>query len=336
MYKRDFYKRLQVILIKDTKMNRIISLLLLFFVSMLLPAQINQYKKKFRHGLWITYHDEAKTKIYSKGRYNVGIQKGKWEFYNEDGACIKKERYKRKKIKVRLFYPTGQLQKKGSAKLELADSLYHYYFTGEWKCYNTKGELEKKEYYEKGQMINDVLYKTSEMPMFNDSLAKQLKSLYNAFYRYSDSVTYVKRNFGTQTAQYKRMMKLDRENDSLIKEGIARIVAKFNYPTKEQVGAEYTTLFFLISSYDQLTKENYYELIVGASEKGVLNKKDVSFFIDKVKVGRKEPQVYCTQFKIEKDKIKYYPVSEMEKLNDRRSSVGLEPLEINKLLFTAY
>lgn len=317
-------------------MNRFICLLALYFITIVLSAQTNKYRNKLRHGLWIKYHDSVNSKIESKGRYKNGLQKGKWEFYNQDGICVKKEKFKRKKIKVELFYPNGKLQKRGIARLELTDSLYRYYFTGEWRCYNRKGELEKLEYYEKGHMIKDVLFKTSELPSFNDSLAKQIKILYNLYYQYADSVTYVKRNYGAHTYQYKRMMKLEFANDSLIKLGIENITSKFGYPPKEMVGEEYVTLFFLISSYDLSIKEKYYDLIVSASDNGVLSKRDISFFIDKVKVGRKEPQIYGTQFRWKNDVPVYYPIEAPEKLNERRRVVGLDELELLDLKFEGY
>ncbi len=328
-------KSLSMILKGKSILFMLILLLLLGF-KIPLFSQANQYKNKLRHGKWITYHDDAKLKPASKGKYKSGMQKGKWQFYDEEGNCIKRENYKKRKIKVRLFYPGDKIWKKGLAKLELTDSLYRYYFTGEWKCYNRKGELEKLEYYEKGHMIKDVLFKTSELPSFNDSLAKQIKVLYNLYYQYADSVNYVKRNYGAQTYQYKRMMKLEFANDSLIKLGIESITSKFGYPPKEMVGEEYVTLFFLISSYDLSIKEKYYDLIVSASDNGVLSKRDVSFFIDKVKVGRKEPQIYGTQFRWKNDNPVYYPIEAPEKLNERRRVVGLDELELLDLKFEGY
>jgi hypothetical protein len=300
-------------------------------------AQTNQYKNKLRSGLWITYHDSLKTKLDTKGRYKKGMQRGKWLTYDEAGNLTKREVYRRKKIRVQIYKPGNKLVKEGLAKVELNDSLYHYYFQGRWKSYNLKGELEKIEYYDQGKVVNEQLYKTSETPNFNDSLAKELKWLFNAYYQYADSVRYVKNNYGPQTQQYIRIRKLEAANDSMIRDHMERIIHAYGYPPKDMVGEEYTTLFFLISSYGQEVKEKYYEVIVAAADKGTLSWKDVSYFVDKVKVGRKEPQTYGTQSITDKNyNPLYYPIAEPEQLNERRRKVGLEEVDVKALKFTKY
>ena len=297
----------------------------------------NKFKNKQRNGYWITYFDDAKTKSQVKGKYKNGKQVGKWYHYTESGKLEKREIYRRKKVKVAYYYPTGEVMRKGNAKLILLDTLYHFYFAGEWKCYNLKGELSKKEYYEMGRITSEVLFKTKETPQFNDSLVKAIKQLYSDFYKWNDSITYITRNYGKATTQYQRIKKIEATNDSSIFSRIDLITKKFGYPSKEMVGEEYTTLFFLISSYGIDIKDKYYDLIVDAAQKGILEKKDVSFFVDKVKVAHKLPQVYGTQFVYTNNyEMLYYPIADTNLVNSKRKEVGLDELILNELKFTKY
>ena len=65
-------------------------------------------------------------------------------YYAKTGEVQKREIYKRKKVKVTYYYPSGVVLRKGTAQLILSDTLYKFYFTGEWKCYTAKAELQKK------------------------------------------------------------------------------------------------------------------------------------------------------------------------------------------------
>ncbi|MBK6836321.1 MAG: hypothetical protein IPG89_19490 [Bacteroidetes bacterium] len=297
----------------------------------------NKYKNKQRSGYWVTYYDETRAKPQVKGKYKNGRQVGKWYHYTPNGDIEKKEIYKRKKVKVTYYYPSGEVLRKGNAKLILLDTLYRFYFTGEWKCYTIKGELSKMEYYEMGEIKNVVLFKTTDTPQFNDSLVKVIKGLYNDFYKWNDSITYITRNYGKATWQYQRIKKIEAANDSSIFSRMDLIIKKFGYPSKEMVGEEHTTLFFIISSYGIEIKDKYYDLIVAAGQKGILDKKDVSFFVDKVKIAHKLPQVYGTQFAYTNNyEMLYYPIEDINTVNIKRKEVGLEDLKISELKFIKY
>jgi ribosomal 50S subunit-associated protein YjgA (DUF615 family) len=55
-------------------------------------------------------------------------------------------------------------------------------------------------------------------------------------------------------------------------------------------------------------------------------------------VTQKEKQIYGTQYKIEQTqtKILYYPIEDLDKLNERRKKAGLEEMNVTKLSFVEY
>ena len=82
-------------------------------------------------------------------------------------------------------------------------------------------------------------------------------------------------------------------------------------------------------------KEKHYNTIIDEANKGELEWKDVAYFVDKVKVAKKEKQVYGTQYKMNESlkKIVHYPIEDIDKLNERRKQVGLNEMDITELIF---
>lgn len=58
-----------------------------------------------------------------------------------------------------------------------------------------------------------------------------------------------------------------------------------------------------------------------------IDTKDLAYMVDKIAVLKEEAQVYGTQYKIINSRVEFLPIKDKEGLDDRRSKVGLEPLE---------
>ncbi|MBK6836528.1 MAG: hypothetical protein IPG89_20625 [Bacteroidetes bacterium] len=59
------------------------------------------------------------------------------KYHYTPNGDIERRNYKRKKVKVTYDYPPRSAEKRND-KLILLDTLYRFYFTGEWKCYTIK------------------------------------------------------------------------------------------------------------------------------------------------------------------------------------------------------
>jgi antitoxin component YwqK of YwqJK toxin-antitoxin module len=120
--------------------------------------KINLYdKKKRRHGQWEFYWDDS-TRLANTGEFRHGEQIGTWRYYNEDGSLQKIETKKllSRRYKTQLYYPNGQLQKEGYARLKKDKEYISYYWYGSWKCYDEQGKLEKIEKYKDGEVQETV------------------------------------------------------------------------------------------------------------------------------------------------------------------------------------
>jgi hypothetical protein len=54
---------------------------------------------------------------------------------------------------------------------------------------------------------------------------------------------------------------------------------------------------------------------------------DIAYLTDRVKVNKKEPQVYGTQFQFENGVAKPLPTIDPKNINQRRAAVGLETIQ---------
>ena len=165
-----------------------------------------------------------------------------------------------------------------------------------------------------------------------------LKDINQNIYKYHDSVRLAESTFGKNSQQYQRAVSLNALHTSTLLEYLNMIIAKYGYPGKTLVGKDYAIAFFIISSANIEYKERYYNLIIEAANKGELDWTDVAFFVDKVKVAKKEKQVYGTQYEIDKKLLKFlfYPIEEPSKLNERRKKVGLEEMNVTEMEFVEY
>lgn len=117
--------------------------------------KINQWKNNRYDGLWITWSDTLKKKVESKGRYREGREYGVWRHYYEDGILRKKERYNRRGISTKYFYPDGKLKSKGKARVEYEGMYLHYYYQGKWTYFSEDGKVDEVITYEKGKEVSD-------------------------------------------------------------------------------------------------------------------------------------------------------------------------------------
>ena len=116
------------------------------------PRLTNQTINKKREGLWIEKYSLDSARYKSIGRYKNDEPIKKWRYYL-DGKIIKKEKYKARFCKTRLYHKNGRLQSKGKTVLDTSGKYPHWYYDGEWKSYNNDGKLLSRRMYGEGQLL---------------------------------------------------------------------------------------------------------------------------------------------------------------------------------------
>lgn len=293
----------------------------------------NGYKNKQQHGYWITYTDNSKKTVLTRGRFNNGVQVGKWIYNDFKGNKERVEIYRGKKMKITHFHPNGKIALKGKAKIVNDSAKLHFYYYGPWYFYNERGSLQKISYFENGNLISEDI----KLPSINsvyDSLAVELLKLDKDFTKYRDTLQKTQKAFGIKSEQYKTIWQLNKQNDSLIYLRIQNITSQFGYPTKKQVGENNSVIFYIIGFAPITIKEQYLELFRKAAIDGEIALSDFAFSEDKVMLAKYGCQLYGTQYKVVNNTTTInYPVIKLSELNERRKKMNLE--EVNLLEYKA-
>ena len=98
----------------------------------LFHRSINQWKNNKYEGLGISWYDTLGRQVERKGHYHDGNERGTWRYYYEDGTLRKLEKYSRRGISTKYFYPSGKLKSKGKAVMDIEEQYLHYYYQGDW------------------------------------------------------------------------------------------------------------------------------------------------------------------------------------------------------------
>ncbi len=123
--------------------------------AQLFHCKVNQWKNNKYDGLWITWTDTLSKKIESKGHYKDGRETGVWRYYFDDGTLRRVERYSKKGISTKYFYPNGKIKSKGKAILDYEEDFLHYYYQGDWIYYSERGKAVQVITYDRGTEISN-------------------------------------------------------------------------------------------------------------------------------------------------------------------------------------
>lgn len=134
--------------------NFCFALILIFALAAgLAGCKTNQFNKQGKRiGRW-EFTDTLGTEIYrTTGRYRNGIERGTWKYY-AGNRLERLEKY-RKNISQHYFYrENGQIHSQGKARLDVSDSLIHWYYFGDWQFFDEHGRLTTIKTFENGQTV---------------------------------------------------------------------------------------------------------------------------------------------------------------------------------------
>jgi hypothetical protein len=105
-----------------------------------------------RQGRWNTYYDDARTQLFTHGRYRHGQPVGRWRYYTPTRGLQRRERYHRHGFSDITYYdPSGQVARQGRARVVEEPSGPHFYWLGEWNYYSLAGALDSVQTYSLGR-----------------------------------------------------------------------------------------------------------------------------------------------------------------------------------------
>lgn len=133
----------------------IISISILFLLLACKAKPINQKVNKEREGLWIEQYEQDSAKYKSIGTYRKGDPVKRWRYYL-DNKIIMKEKYKDDYCIRTKYHQNGKVQSKGRTKLVMEGKNMHWFYTGDWKFFDEKGQLISVKKYDHGKLISET------------------------------------------------------------------------------------------------------------------------------------------------------------------------------------
>ncbi len=166
-------------------------------------------------------------------------------------------------------------------------------------------------------------YLHNEKPYF-DSICQSLNSSYDP-----DLITKFREIIVDDNGRGKReLTPLQASKDSINQIKVATIIKKLGtYPGRSKVGTLSEVAWLVIQHAPPSYQQKYLPYVQQAVDAKDLNPKYLAYLIDRINMSKDIPQIYGTQYVKKDDKNVFYPISDLNSIDDRRKSVGLEPLE---------
>lgn len=174
--------------------------------------------------------------------------------------------------------------------------------------------------------------KMKEEINYNHSLIALIDSLKNEDQKWRNNLTQLNNNELkdslniTREIIYNEIAKVDSLNTIQIRD----IVKKYGFPNIDIAGENGSNNFWLIVQHQDkypLLQDSILTLMKIEVDKGKASSTNYAYLIDRVKVNTGQLQIYGTQMTLNQDSNSYEPkpVIEIEKLDERRKSMGLPP-----------
>lgn len=110
---------------------------------------------------------------------------------------------------------------------------------------------------------------------------------------------------------------------------IIEVIEKYGFPFKNTASLKaYTAAFLAVQHSGNIELiEKVIDLFSKASEKQI-EKKDLAYLIDRLKILKNLPQLYGTQYKLMPDSsVEFFEIEDKKTVDERRKQMGMESLE---------
>ncbi|MEI7582653.1 DUF6624 domain-containing protein [Runella sp.] len=171
--------------------------------------------------------------------------------------------------------------------------------------------------------------KEKEEVNYNKPLIQELDSIFDSDQKYRKMIQGVEKQFGFDSKQMDSLWRIIHAKDSINLIKVTGILDKYGWLGPDIIGWRGgTTLFLVIQHSDLKIQEKYLPVMREAVKAGKMNSGSLALLEDRVALRQGKKQIYGSQ--IEKNAKGDWVVSPIEEeinVNERRKSVGLEPLE---------
>lgn len=131
--------------------------IVVLLITLFSSCKVNQKVNGEKVGNWVYKTSiDGKNDVH-RGRYRKdGFQKGTWR-YKLDGKLYKKEEFKDSIALVTYYHPNRKVASIGNIIFVKEKKELHYYYTGSWFIYDSKGTLIGVKHYLKGVLEHHTI-----------------------------------------------------------------------------------------------------------------------------------------------------------------------------------
>lgn len=143
-------------------MQKISLILLIVLLLASCNTKMNQYIKdeknvSKRHGKWKEEYSSDEGTLIAVGKYKNGEKVGIWKT-TLNNQLFQKDKIKKNITKTKIYHQNGKLMQSGQSKMEVSKNERHWYYFGDWKFYNEKGNLQYIKKYEDGKKVDSISF----------------------------------------------------------------------------------------------------------------------------------------------------------------------------------
>ncbi|GAB3884809.1 DUF6624 domain-containing protein [Spirosoma agri] len=112
--------------------------------------------------------------------------------------------------------------------------------------------------------------------------------------------------------------------DSVNLRKVEQLIEQYGYPGRNLVGATLgNTAWLIIQHSAAVIQEKHLPILQRAADQGEMQKTNIALLIDRIRVYKRQKQLYCTQVKMETNGQRSFDAIEDERnVNKRRAEVG--------------
>ena len=162
------------------------------------------------------------------------------------------------------------------------------------------------------------------------TVQRLLDSIHIEDQKYRNELSLVREQYGRNSREWALLVSKMNATDESNLEVLEKILAQHGWLSEEQIGKTANITQFLVIQHSDLeVQEKYLPIMKQAVREGKADARSLALLIDRVNLRKGELQVYGSQVGTDPDNGEQYvlPVIEPERINERRASVGLPPIE---------
>jgi hypothetical protein len=143
-----------------------------------------------------------------------------------------------------------------------------------------------------------------------------------------DSIVVLQKRNDVNSAEYRNLLIEMNKQDSINQLIVFPILDKYGWLGQPKVSEKACRSYFYIIQHAQIDKQiKYYQQVMHAYSAKYISSSEYAMFVDRVNIKQNKFQEYATQTEIDQSgNVTLYPVIDINRLDDRRSKIGLEPI----------